>query len=74
MIKIGNKKILIKKGDITKEDSDAIVNPANSALQHGGGAALAIARAGGSKVQSDSNELIKKIGSLPVVTIWTANL
>ncbi|WP_368488227.1 macro domain-containing protein [Clostridium sp. BJN0013] len=66
MIKIGNKKILIKKGDITKEDSDAIVNPANSALQHGGGAALAIARAGGSKVQSDSNELIKKIGSLPV--------
>lgn len=66
MIKIGNKKILIKTGDITKEDSNAIVNPANSALQHGGGAALAIARAGGSKIQSDSNELIKKIGSLPV--------
>ncbi|WP_333861119.1 macro domain-containing protein [Clostridium sp.] len=66
MIQIGSKKILIKRGDITKEDSDAIVNPANSALQHGGGAALAISRAGGPKIQSDSNELIKKIGNLPV--------
>lgn len=66
MIQIGNKKILIKRGDITKEDSDAIVNPANSGLQHGGGAALAISRAGGPKIQSDSSELIKKIGNLPV--------
>ena len=33
MIKIGTKTIEIKKGDITKEDSDAIVNPANSKLQ-----------------------------------------
>lgn len=66
MIEIGDKKILIKKGDITKEQSDAIVNPANSSLNHGGGAALAIVRAGGIEIQRDSDELIKKIGSLPV--------
>lgn len=66
MIKIGDRKILIKKGDITKEQSDAIVNPANSSLSHGGGAALAIVRAGGVKIQKDSDELIKRIGTLPV--------
>ena len=66
MIKIGNKEILIKKGDITREQSDAIVNPANSSLNHGGGAALAIVRAGGIEIQKDSHELIKRIGNLPV--------
>ena len=66
MIKIGDRKILIKKGDITKEQSDAIVNPANSSLSHGGGAALAIVRAGGVKIQKDNDELIKRIGTLPV--------
>jgi O-acetyl-ADP-ribose deacetylase (regulator of RNase III) len=66
VIRIGNKEILIKKGDITKEQSDAIVNPANSSLSHGGGAALAIVRAGGIEIQKDSDELIKKIGTLPV--------
>lgn len=65
MIKIGNKKIIIKKGDITKEDSDAIVNPANNSLQHGGGAAAAIVKAGGIQIQEDSNNLINKIGLLP---------
>lgn len=66
MIKIGNKTIEIKKGDITKEHSDAIVNPANSKLQHGGGAALAIVSAGGREIQNDSNKLISVIGNVPV--------
>ncbi|MCH3964791.1 MAG: macro domain-containing protein [Clostridium sp.] len=66
MIKIGKKMILIKKGNITKETSDAIVNPANSSMQHGGGAALAISRAGGPQIQADSNILIGEIGPLPV--------
>lgn len=60
------KMLQIKQGDITAETTDAIVNPANSHLRHGGGAALAIARAGGSAIQKQSQELIKKIGSLPV--------
>ncbi len=67
MIRVGeNKKIVIKKGDITAETTDAIVNPANSALAHGGGAAAAIVRKGGKEIQEESNAIIKKIGSVPV--------
>lgn len=58
-------KIIIKKGDITKEQVDAIVNAANSKLQHGGGVALAIVKAGGYEIQKESDEIIKKIGMLP---------
>ena len=43
MICVGEKKIRIKQGNLTEEATDAIVNPANSQLQHGGGAARAIA-------------------------------
>ncbi|MCX7904557.1 MAG: macro domain-containing protein [Caloramator sp.] len=66
MIKIINKIIEVKLGDITKEYCDAIVNPANSSLSHSGGAALAIAIAGGDIIQRESDEIIKKIGHLPV--------
>ena len=60
------KMLQIKQGDITAEIADAIVNPANSHLRHGGGAALAIAQTGGPIIQKQSQELIKKIGHLPV--------
>lgn len=66
MIKINDKMVIIKRGDITLEDSDAIVNPANEMLQHGGGAAAAIVKAGGAEIQIDSNKLIEHIGVLPV--------
>lgn len=66
MITIGTKQIIIKQGDITVEATDAIVNPANSGLQHGGGAAAAIVRAGGVVIQEQSDELIRKIGLVPV--------
>jgi O-acetyl-ADP-ribose deacetylase (regulator of RNase III) len=36
----------IRKGDITDEDVDAVVNAANGQLQHGGGVAGAISRKG----------------------------
>jgi O-acetyl-ADP-ribose deacetylase (regulator of RNase III) len=52
------------EGDITQIDCDAIINAANSYLQHGGGVALAIVRAGGSTIQKESNEIIKKRGPL----------
>lgn len=66
MIRLGDKVIRIKQGDITAETSDAIVNPANSALLHGGGAALAIARAGGPVINEQSQSLIRRIGEVPV--------
>lgn len=65
MIIIKEKQILIRQGDITEESSDAIVNPANELLQHGGGAAAAISQRGGPIVQKQSYEIIDKIGILP---------
>ena len=66
MIRIGDKKIHIKQGDITAETSDAIVNPANSQLTHGGGAARMIAMKGGPVITEQSRRLIERIGQVPV--------
>ena len=54
--------IQIVQGDITTEEVDAIVNAANEHLQHGGGVAWAIVKKGGSDIQHESNEWIRKHG------------
>ncbi len=59
---ISGKKIKLVQGDITEETVDAIVNAANSYLQHGGGVAAAIVRKGGYEIQEESN----RIGYVPV--------
>jgi len=62
-IKIKDNGLLtLVEGDITQRKVDAIVNPANSYLQHGGGVAGAIVRKGGNIIQKESNE----IGFVPV--------
>src|SRR5689334_4935426 len=48
------------QGDITTEEVDAIVNAANEHLQHGGGVAWAISKKGGSIIQKESDEWIRK--------------
>ncbi|GIV16915.1 MAG: hypothetical protein KatS3mg022_2350 [Armatimonadota bacterium] len=53
--------LALVQGDITKVQVDAIVNAANEWLQHGGGVAGAIVRAGGSVIQEESN----RIGRVP---------
>jgi len=61
---INGKTLRLVQGDITERDVDAIVNAANSLLQHGGGVAGAIVRKGGQIIQEESN----KIGYTPVGT------
>jgi glutamate racemase len=52
--------------DITEQPVGAIVNAANVHLQHGGGVAGAIARAGGLVIQSESDEWVRGHGPLGV--------
>jgi O-acetyl-ADP-ribose deacetylase (regulator of RNase III) len=54
--------IRLVSADLTGRDVDAIVNAANSRLQHGGGVAGAIVRQGGRIIQDESD----KIGYVPV--------
>ncbi|MEW6043850.1 MAG: macro domain-containing protein [Thermoproteota archaeon] len=61
-LQINGKFLKVLKADITERDVDAIVNAANSYLQHGGGVAAAIVRKGGNVIQQESN----KIGYVPV--------
>jgi O-acetyl-ADP-ribose deacetylase (regulator of RNase III) len=62
--KINDKIFRLVQEDITDRDVDAIVNAANSHLQHGGGVAGAIVRKGGQVIQDESD----KIGFTPVGT------
>ena len=54
--------IVLKKGDITELDVDAVVNAANTELILGGGVAGAISRVGGPAIQEECN----KIGIIPL--------
>ncbi|NSW55110.1 MAG: macro domain-containing protein [Armatimonadetes bacterium] len=54
---VGGGEIRLVQGDITLATTDAIVNAANSALQHGGGVAGAIVRRGGRVIQEESNRI-----------------
>jgi len=47
-------RIVVATGDITKQEVDAIVNPANSRLIMGGGVAGAIKRVGGEEIEDEA--------------------
>jgi O-acetyl-ADP-ribose deacetylase (regulator of RNase III) len=53
---VGRGEVVVVRGDLTEENTDAIVNAANSNLAHGGGVAGAIVRKGGDVIQRESRE------------------
>jgi O-acetyl-ADP-ribose deacetylase (regulator of RNase III) len=55
-------RIVLRQGDITEMDADAIVNAANNDLKLGAGVAGAIRRKGGDQIQKECDA----IGSIPI--------
>ena len=54
MFKLGDLRVEVKRGDLTKQAADAICNPANSLMFMGGGAAGALKRAGGEEIEREA--------------------
>nr|XP_046176439.1 protein mono-ADP-ribosyltransferase PARP14-like [Oncorhynchus gorbuscha] len=61
--------VVVRQGDITKEQADALVNPANEDLDHAGSVAAALSRARGPEVQQASRDLVRQIGRVPTGTV-----
>merc|ERR1712100_136011 len=62
--KIGEWTLQVRMGDLTVEKVDAIVNAANTSLDHASGLAGAIVKKGGRIIQDESDDLVRRRGRL----------
>jgi len=59
-------KVVVRQGDLVNVEAEVIVNPDNSELCHGGGAARAISVAAGKDLDDECKEYIRQFGSVKV--------
>ncbi|MCE1252655.1 MAG: macro domain-containing protein [Anaerolineae bacterium] len=60
----GGQRLEVCYGDLTAEQTDAIVNAANAHLMHGGGIAAVIAQRGGATIERESRAWVAQHGPI----------